>query len=424
MLPEPANPFLAEELIKERALRHLSPLFANPDEALPHLRKLPVSDTTSPANGWLWLQVPCWARQVVPQTYDGLFLPKFPGANSIDDYPWWRAIDFYIGLVNERRREERSGPVHSYSKALGPLASNAFDFAWVNRIGQFLKCWSAELEGRPVRDLFGELPIPKITLTHDVDAIDMSASLKAKQALSRFLEGQFSTTVRILKSKKEPRFLEKLLDIETSFGWKSVWLIYAKPSAESPRKRHPLDPVYSLDHDRVDWLLTELEARGHQVGVHSSFGSWQNAVLLRAERDAVGKRTQRQPVRVRQHWLRFGTTTTWRAQSAAGFLIDYTLGFNDRPGFRASTALPLVLDNEGMVAIPTVIMDSNLFSRKFRRPEQREATIDHFLDELEKFGGHVAINWHPHTMGDAYGWADTYVSLLSKISRRRIEVVV
>jgi len=412
------------EAMRDRALDHLSPLFSNPKQARRHLLELPIQQTNASPHGWIWLEVPDWANWVVPEKLGALFLPKFSEYHHFEEYPWWRAIDFYIGLEGEILRELRSGPIHSNSKILGKDFSSAFDFAWVNRIGAFLTAWCAQRAKMDIQEMFGDLPTPKVTLTHDVDALEMTLPLKVKQAVSRSLSAQFMTAIRILLSRRDPKFLKTLLDLEESFGYQSVWLLYVKPSKDDFYKRHPLDPDYSLNHDFVSWLITELQAKGHEIGVHTSFSSWHSTRVLQHERQTLAKKLGLNPNRVRQHWLRFGSTTTWQAQSDSGFSIDYTLGFNDRSGFRASTALPLLQNAGKLSSIPTIIMDSNLFNWEFRSMNSRKDLIDQVLDEVEHFGGHIAINWHPHTLGDAYGWAETYKYLLSALRSRKLEVVL
>lgn len=415
---------LDAEVVRERALEHLAPLFLNPTQAQEHLRKLPVASSCASRRGWLWIEVPEWAHWVLPEKYGALFVPSFGEPSGYEDYPWWRAINSYIGLDQETSWERNFPPIHSYSTALGNEGTPAFEFAWVNRIAAFLKAWSSQRDGRKVEDLFGSLPVPKVTLTHDVDALEMTVRLKIKQAVSRVFSWDLPAAVRILSSKREEPFLDTLLNLERKLGIQSVWLIHVKADRASRKNQHFLDPEYPADHPRLRWLLSQLTDGHHAVGVHSSFRSWNNKELLATERKQLQGFLGREPRDIRQHWLRFGATITWSVQHEAGFTRDFTLGFNDRAGFRASTALPLNPQAGKFSAIPTVVMDSNLFGRGFRQRSKRIALIDQLMDEVAGYGGHVAINWHPHTLGSAYGWLETYEYLLSAIRARRLEVVI
>lgn len=412
------------EVVRDRALEHISPLFSNPVQAKEHLRRLPISSSSAAHSGWSWVKVPAWAHWVLPEKYGALFVPSFAESSGYEDYPWWDAIDSFISLDQERSREENLRPIHSYSTALGARGSPAFEFAWVNRIAAFLKAWSSNRVGKTVDELFGPLPCPKVTLTHDLDAVEMTVRLKLKQALSRVLEGELIAAIRILSARREEPFLETLLELERKLGVRSVWLIYADPPKWSCHKRHFLDPQYSLDHPRLKWLISQLSEASHPVGLHSSFGSWNDKDRLAREKKRLQKVLGHELADIRQHWLRFGVTITWSLQREVGFGRDFTLGFNDRAGFRASTALPLDLGAGKIIAVPTTLMDSQLFSRSLRGWASRTALIDQLMDEVEGFGGHIAINWHPHTLGSAYGWLDTYEYLLSAIQARGLEVVV
>jgi hypothetical protein len=407
-----------------RAWKHIAPLFSNSEEARSLIFSLPIKHSIELPKGWNLIQMPEWAEWVVPNNSDGLFLPSFSTQTIFENYPWWRAINFYFSLEFETNYENLYGPIQSNSKLLGVKSTRAFDHAWVNRIAAFLKSWSALRAGKSIEQLFGEIPIAKIILTHDLDAIEMTPVLKLKQAVSRIISKQYLTASRILFSKRKDNFLEVLLQVEKEFGFKSKWFFYAKPKKSHKFSRHFLDPEYSLDNSCVVSLINGLNDLGNKIGLHSSFNSWGNRDMLSSERQDLAAVCGTELCDVRQHWLRFSLKKTWVAQQSAGFRTDFTLGFNDRLGFRASTALPIDLGEGEFQAISTVIMDSNLFCKDYRSDNQRQLAIDKILNELEEFGGLVAINWHPHTLGEPYGWLDTYSYLLSSLKTRRIEVVI
>jgi hypothetical protein len=414
---EASTPWLARDF----ALAHIQPLFFNQKQTH-ELISLPVRRSHSGFVGWGWLPLPSWASHLVPASQEGLFLPKFSEAETYLEYDWFRAIEFYATLQFELRFEEAHGPTHSYSKKLDERGWPAFDNAWVNRIAAFLKLWRARQIGKDPLDHFGEMPQGRVFLTHDVDALVMTPRMRVKQATSLALSGQYSSSAKVFLNRDKRIPFETILSAEAAADVRSIWLLFA----QSPRHltsplQNFLNPQYSLsDKKLIEQIRGPLDR--HTKGLHSSFASWDKAGLLRNEKLALDSVLGYTTKFIRQHWLRFSLRDTWRLQYEAGFSTDFTLGFNDRTGFRASTTLPLHPLNNDFSAVSTVIMDSNLFTAAINSPAERNREIDRILDEIESFGGQAAINWHPHTFLQSYGWGETYNYLLDSLSSRKIEV--
>lgn len=398
------------------------PLFVSSELAKRGLENLPILQLEALPKGWDWIQVPHWASHVVPRQFSGLLVPRYEGFNSYQNYPWWNAINYYIDLESEISHEASFGPIHSYSRKLRMGGLPFFDFAWVNRIAAFLKSWSSQMLKTPEYEIFGPLTSPKITLTHDVDALSITTKLRFKQVMHRLLELRLKEMYKLSFTRNSDDFLESLISIEETYGFKSTWFIYAKSESSSRPSQNFFDPEYTLADPRLRQLLQTLKDKGHRVGLHGSFSSWNNTERLAKERKLLSQMCGFEVFQIRQHWLKFCVTSTWKAQHAAGLNQDFTLGFNDRVGFRASTSLPIKANMRNQSAFSTIIMDSTLFSRRFKNFQSRQKEIDRLLDEIETFGGHVAINWHPHTLSNCYDWKDTYKYLLDSISKRKIVV--
>lgn len=407
-----------------KILEQLKPLFEIPDRT-GDLLDLPILRSQGVFSGWSWLELPDWARRCVPRDRPGLFLPRFSDTNSYLEYDWWRAIDFFLSCEFERSIEARSGPTHSYAGSMGEKVAPAFDYAWVNRIVAFLKIWWARLHGLSVENHFGEVPAGVITLTHDVDALEKTARLRLKQSAFQLLSGNIGGAIRMLFGTEDYSRHAEIIAAEQAYGWTSVWCIYAGTKRNSlTLPSRLLDPAYSLVHEKLFNLLESVRGSGGAIGLHSSFSSWNQVGLMTAEQEKLRDHVGQEIKYVRQHWLRFSFKETWKIQQNAGLEVDFTLGFNDRTGFRGSAALPITAGSAGLTAIPTVIMDSNLYDSKSGTEEDKFREIDRILDEVEEFGGHVAVNWHPHTFAPDFGWGSTYTYLLQSISVRRIKVKI
>jgi len=125
----------------------------------------------------------------------------------------------------------------------------------------------------------------------------------------------------------------------------------------------------------------------------------------------------------RQHWLRFSWSKTWKKQETAGFKLDTTLGFNDRPGFRnglASSFQPWDIEHHKPLKIsaaPMILMDSHLYDYKNLGGHERKVEIESWINEIYNVHGTATIIWHQRTMSQDYGWYKDYEYLLSLIKK-------
>ena len=126
----------------------------------------------------------------------------------------------------------------------------------------------------------------------------------------------------------------------------------------------------------------------------------------------------------RQHWLRFSWQKTWVAQEEAGFLLDTTLGFNDRSAFRNSACLeyhPWNFQHDGRMdikVIPMILMDSQLYNYHNYSDDGRIQEMRKWIDEIKGVFGIATVLWHQRVMSDDYGWGDGYHYLVDEISRK------
>ena len=102
-------------------------------------------------------------------------------------------------------------------------------------------------------------------------------------------------------------------------------------------------------------------------------------------------------INVRQHWLRFSWEKTWKAQKKAGLKSDFTLMFNDRSGFRNSTALSFssYYESKNHKSGGSSFMDAN---------PDRDNAFDKIVKELNACFGETSILWHNHTLSSNFGW--------------------
>jgi len=356
--------------------------------------------------------------------------------------PRWRNTDWFYAafwMLNgsaEREYERRHGPIHSYACKLRGWNPLLWRHAWVNRIALFLRRWAAREKMGDEQALMGPMPRHRIMLTHDVDAVSKTMAIRLKR--SCFLaynalksccdpnKKDFSKYIRemacYLASSDDYWCFDHITDIEKQYGVNSIFFLYA--GAHSNRrtlKTKLLDPCYDVADARVRRKLRQLRDAGWKVGLHPSFEAWKDSGRIYRERRYLEKQLALPITSCRQHWLRFSWKKTWPAQIKAGIEMDYTLGFNDRPGFRTSAALiyrPLFADSDDVAefwAAPLLLMDSQVYDYQLLEDTQRFNMIDAYIREVIQVHGEASILWHQRTLSADYNWGAGYIRVLDML---------
>jgi hypothetical protein len=409
---------------------------------------LPVDQKTlkEPINGPLKLieiKLPLWAEDCGVDGY--ILVPhesvdiQHQGSEAWKNTDWWLAAFLLLECWHERVWEQENGPLHSYCFRLKDWDERAWQYAWVNRIGLFLCQWVLHQSCENVFGLKNPLPKTDICMTHDVDAISKTLPIRLKQGIFNLFNvfrcvrsGQFRSakkhlikSIRFMFGREDWWKFNQLLEIEKRANIKATFNFHADLKPKTI-KRWLFDPSYDLTALSQKHLLQELHENGHSIGLHPGFETWNSSEKIAEQRKFLESITGTTVSSCRQHWLRFSWSDTWAAQQAAGIQKDSTLMFNDRPGFRNSSALIWhpwdVKQGKAMRlnAQSTVFMDSHFYDYQQLSSVERNSKIQCWLEECNKVNGTVAVLWHPHTLTEDYGWALGFhetVTAVQKFSR-------
>jgi hypothetical protein len=350
---------------------------------------------------------------------------------------WLGAACWFAHGLAERTYENSHGPIHSYSHRLRGWDARIWTHAWANRIAMFLRRWAARRLGQEEHAMFGPTPRAEIVISHDIDALWMTWALRIKQgafqaynALKELARGSLGSAtsracaaVRIGCGKGSLLHMEEVAAAERELGLSSHFFVYARARNRSAKLRL-FDPHYDITRTALPDMLQILLQQGFPIGLHQSFDSWRDTGAMAGERSRLEHSIGVPVVSCRQHWLRFSWAETWAAQYRAGLTTDFTLGFNDRPGFRNGAAVkmrPWSGSGGGLLgieALPMVFMDSHLYDYSSLDDDGRRREIDHWINELRAVGGTASILWHPHTLGPEYGWKTGFLALLHRLSEK------
>lgn len=404
------------------------------------LIEIPVREVTpkSPITGRLELvevYLPEWGR---PVSVDGYLLVPRESICKVshegelwEKTDWWLAAFLLLEAWHERIWELQYGTIHSYSFRLEGWDERAWQYAWVNRIALFLRSWSIRELGPMMEGRIGALPEAKVVVTHDVDAVTKTLPIRLKQGVFNLyntshdiVHGRVHSAY--LHLKKAGQFLlsyedwwifEDLLRIESEASIEAIYHFHCDRRAKT-LKRWLFDPGYDVSQPKLRKLLSEISEEGHTIGLHPGFDTWDKADLISDQLSWLETFTGLNVTDCRQHWLRFSWSRTWSAQQSAGITRDTTLMFNDRSGFRNSSALSWRPWNQRqcrsllLEALPTVLMDSHFYDYQPMSSAQRCELIQHWIGECRQVHGEIAVLWHPQTLTEDYGWTNGFMDLI------------
>ncbi len=166
------------------------------------------------------------------------------------------------------------------------------------------------------------------------------------------------------------------------------------------------DPGCPIDDPWLGDVLRRIDERGHEVGLHPSYGTFLDEAELRRELDRLRDATGRQPLGGRQHFLRFAVPETWRSWDAAGLSYDSTLGFAAAPGFRCGTCYEYpVFDLQerralDLVERPLIAMEASLLDHQGLSPEAAAEEMRRLREICKSFDGDFVFLWHNNRLSE------------------------
>ncbi|MBD7960324.1 polysaccharide deacetylase family protein [Comamonas avium] len=128
---------------------------------------------------------------------------------------------------------------------------------------------------------------------------------------------------------------EWIMDLSDQHGLSSAFYFICGRSSN-------MDADYEPEHPAIRRLMRRIHERGHEIGLHPSYGTYQKPELITHEAGRLRtilaeENIQQTEIGGRMHYLRWEQPTTLRAWADAGMDYDSTLGYADRPGFRCGT---------------------------------------------------------------------------------------
>lgn len=261
------------------------------------------------------------------------------------------------------------------------------------------------------------VPTGRILPTSDVDnPYDPSSrsllALLRSTAADLLRNRDIKTAARRLRGARLSRKNDFSKDINNTFDW----MMDACEQCGLPMAFYfiaghsggPVDGIYSLSEPFLQDLLRAVHARGHEIGMHASYGSFRDAEQLTRESAALSRACElagvTEPIRGnRQHYLRWDGARTPGCLDDAGFEYDTTGSFADRAGFRFGTAHSFPMwdwrtsRELSLTQRPLVLMESSVIAKRYQGLGYSDSSLAHMIrlrDRSLEYGGDFTFLWH------------------------------
>lgn len=169
-----------------------------------------------------------------------------------------------------------------------------------------------------------------------------------------------------------------------------------------------LDASYEPEHPAIRELMRRIHQRGHEIGLHPSYNTYQKPQLIKQEADRLRAVLQDEGIKQkelggRMHYLRWEHPTTLQAWNDAGLAYDSTLGYADLPGFRCGTcfeypAFNALTQKQLNIRIrPLIAMECTVIAERYMNLGYSEAAFNKLSDlkgKCRQFQGVFTLLWH------------------------------
>ncbi len=189
------------------------------------------------------------------------------------------------------------------------------------------------------------------------------------------------------------------------------------------QKQYKLSPIYFFlvgeygtfdknisvyDNDYQDLIQSISDVA--EVGIHPSYGSNQDVVILEEEIRNLSSILKKEIRRSRQHYLKLEIPTTYENLMELDVYRDYSMGYASQTGFRAGTTssfffYDLSLEIKTKLRVfPFAAMDVTLRDYLNLNIEKTYEQLHHLMQEAYQVNGLFITLFHNHSFSNIEGW--------------------
>ncbi len=167
-----------------------------------------------------------------------------------------------------------------------------------------------------------------------------------------------------------------------------------------PKGEDKHDGRYDLNDPKVKKLYDRIRKRGHHIGFHPSYNSYNNIELLKKEKRKLEEAVGQEMKFGRQHYLRFETPRTWQMWDECNMEWDSTMSYADCSGFRCGVCYPFpVYDIKNrkqlnLMERPLIVMEGSLLGYEKLSLNKSMEKIDKLKSQVKKYKGEFVFLYH------------------------------
>lgn len=273
-----------------------------------------------------------------------------------------------------------------------------------------------------------------IKVSHDVDSPSlysfkpwktivrmMAGHLLKRRDIKAFLQAPYIklTTGKQLHKQDPYNTFDWLMDVSEANNLTSAFYFICGTTSNMDADYQPEDP-------RIAKLMRHMHERGHEIGLHPSYGTYQTPELIKQEADRLrgvlrATGIDQPQIGGRMHYLRWEHPTTLQAWEDAGMAYDSTLSYADRPGFRCGIcyeypAFNAVTQQQLNIRIrPLIAMECTVIDDVYLGLGVTQAAENKFLELKEKcrqLGGCFTTLWHNSYFANEAGLKEMYQRII------------
>ena len=245
------------------------------------------------------------------------------------------------------------------------------------------------------------IPTLDIDMTH---AIKGRGFVRQSGAIVKdILKGKIDERIEVLTNKKPDPYDN--FDYQVSFFEKyNIKANYFFQVGGYSKFDKNIDPEHSLMKE----VLKKVSK--HTIGVHPSYYSSEKEGVILAEKRKLEEVSRKSVLFSRQHFLKFSFPETFRQIANAGIQTEFSMGYSECVGFRASSSRSFEwydLKNEAVTALniqPFSVMDVALGYYLKLNPSQAIDKIQAIKHELKEIIGIFSFCFHNESLSEQKQW--------------------
>jgi len=340
-------------------------------------------------------------------------LPVFFSGNG--DIPFdWLAASFYL-----LSRYEEYLPYQPDQYGRYPVtASLAYQHDFLSI--PLVQVWTARVREKFQLYSLPAMPVaPDIQVTFDMDELFQYRYLSLKRGLKRLV----GNLMRVAIDSIITQFQVALGRRQDPYDrWQDSWHLLEsmrkKPGFffSGANKNSGNDRQLSIEHSATKTIFQHCEAKGF-IGWHPSWAASHEPSVLQEELGRLHAIAKHPIEKSRYHYLRFQLPVSYRQLLELGVRHEYSMGYGNINGFRASYADPHpwfdLVNNEvtDLIVHPFFYMDTVSVFQQEESPDEAMDFIQQTMSTCRGVVRELQFVFHPHALAEKR-WRDLLTNIL------------